>query len=295
MKSLRYSLLTVAAGLIALGAAQQARAVSVILEGNYLRVGVNDSGGLIDDGFDVGIDYAFNGDSAWTGFDFLKPGTPFEFYSLGYEGIWAAAGYYDGNPVSGTTTNTSAGSTLSTLTTGSFGALDLSQMLSFGQNSGVIDFSVTLTNNSSSTINNVVYARGLDPDQDVFAGGGYDTTNTIVNNNLVTGSAPITDWTIGIYSDSAYAHTPTVRYNWPYGNPYGLLTPVNDGYGDYAINMAWDIGSLGAGESATVAFQYRIAETQAGVVPENSSTLGLLAIALAGLMAVARRQSLLRR
>jgi len=47
-----------------------------ILQGNYLRVGVNDSGGLIDSNFIVGIDYDKNGTATPTGFDFLKPGNP---------------------------------------------------------------------------------------------------------------------------------------------------------------------------------------------------------------------------
>jgi len=115
----------------------------------------------------------------------------------------------------------------------------------------------------------VVYARGLDPDQDVYAGGGYVTKNTIASGNLVYGSAPITDWTIGIFSDSPYSHVPSIRADWS-SDPYSLLTPRNDGDGDYTINMVFDIGTLGAGQSANVDFQYRIAETGGGVstVPE---------------------------
>jgi len=115
----------------------------------------------------------------------------------------------------------------------------------------------------------VVYARGLDPDQDVYAGGLYNTNNTIASGDLVYASAPITDWTIGIYSNSSYDHVPTISYYWPFADPYSLLTPRDDGNGDYSINMAFDIGTLAPGASADIAFQYRIADTSGGVAVRN--------------------------
>jgi hypothetical protein len=113
----------------------------------------------------------------------------------------------------------------------------------------------------------------------------------------VIGSAPLTDWTIGIFTDSAIAHTPSVRRDWS-SDPYSLLLPVNDGYGDYTLNMAWNVGTLAAGSSATITFQYRIAETSGGVVtpppppgvPDATSTLGLLLLGLGGAAACHRRR-----
>lgn len=300
MKLTPKSLAVIAGSTLAL-ALQPLQASDVILNGKYLRVGVNDSGSLIDSAFTVGIDYDSTGTGTPTGFDFLKPGSPYEFFGVGYNGSSQTFGYHDGSYISfgGTTTDTSSGSTLSTLTTGSWGLLGISQTLSFGENSGFINFSVSLTNNSDAAINNVVYGRGLDPDQDVYAGGGYETTNTIVNGNLVTGSAPVTDWTIGIFSDSSYAHTPTISSSWPlpnFNDTYSLLTPRNDGYGDYSINIGWNIGTLAAGETAVVNFQYRVAETQGEVVtphnpsvPDATSTLAVLGVTLLGLAGIRRK------
>lgn len=42
---------------------------------------------------------------------------------------------------------------------------------------------VTLTNTTTSTMQNVYYGRGLDPDNDQTTGGGFPTTNTIVFQN----------------------------------------------------------------------------------------------------------------
>ncbi len=238
---------------------------SPVLTGNYLHVGVSESGGLIDDAFTVGIDFDKTGTSTWTTYDFLKPGTPFEFYSIGVDGDWKAAGYSTGNSFGASTTNTSAGAINSTLTTGTYGDITFTQLLSYARSAGAIDFQVQLTNASTTASHNVVYARGLDPDQDVYAGGGYETTNSVVNGDLVIASAPITDWTIGIFSDSTIPHVPTVDAPWNQ-NPYDLLIPHNDGYGDYTINMAWDVGALAPGAGATVTFQYRIAETSGEVI-----------------------------
>ena len=49
-----------------------AGAATFILEGNVLRVGVSNTGGLIDDGFTVGIDYDKDG-TTWTTYDFSNP------------------------------------------------------------------------------------------------------------------------------------------------------------------------------------------------------------------------------
>ncbi len=268
---------------------------NVVLEGNYLKVGVHTSGGIIDNAFNTGITYDETGTGTWTSLDFVKPGSPFEFYSVGFNGYYNSAGYSNGNNFGATTTNTSAGSTLSTHTTGSWSSIGLSQDMWFGENSGTINFSVTLTNIGTFAISDVVYARGLDPDQDSYVYGSSYTTNNIVNGNLVTGSGPYSDWTIGIFSDSLIPHTPSIRSDWSY-NPYGLLAPVNDGNGDYTINMAWNVGTLAAGQSSTITFQYRIAETQGEVVnppssvPDTGSTLGLITLSLAGLAAFSRRR-----
>ncbi len=287
------------AGLLALLLLPSARAGDQILTGNVLKVGISDGGSLIDSAFTVGIDQSPTQNGVFTGFDFLKPGTPFEFWSVGADGNSGTqgAGNYAYNAFGGTTTNTSAGSLLSTSTTGlHFNDISLSQLMSFGQNSGIIDFSVTLTNIGNAPLSNVVYARGLDPDQDVYAGGGYETTNTVVSGDLVTARAPVTDWTIGIYSNSSYAHTPTVQSSWA-TNPYTLLTPHNDGYGDYTINMGFDLGTLNVRESKTVTFQYRVAETHGEVehpgVPDSGSTLSLMGVAFAacaGFMRIRRRR-----
>ena len=261
-----------------------AQAETLIFNGNYLRVGVSESGGLIDDGFNVGIDFDKDGTGTFTGNDFLKPGTPFEFYSVGVNGQYLTAGYNNGNTLGATTVNTSAGSLFSATTTATYNGLAGTQVMSFDINDGVIKFNMSFTNITAETLLNVVYARGLDPDQDVYVGGGYETTNTYSSSNLVTATAPVSDWTIGISTDSALPHGPSISSDWE-TDPYALLIGMNDGYGDNTINMAWDLGDIAAGETVSFEFEYIIAKTLAEVttVPEPSSII-LLLCGFAGLV-----------
>ena len=291
----------VAVASLLLGPADEAVAGQIVA-GDYLRVGVDTSGGLIDDAFTVGIDYDITGTSTWTTWDFLKPGSPFEFYSIGIGGVWDNAGYTLGNPFGGVTTDTSSGAMNSTRTTGSAlsgtpPGLDFVQDLSYHDGDEIIAFMVTLTNTTNDPMYDVVYARGLDPDQDVYAGGGYETDNEIPGgawSDLVYASAPVTDWTIGIWSDSSYPHQPSVDAGWD-TNPYALLAYHHDGDFDYTINMAWDIGTLAPGASAAIEFEYRIGETRYevedpdGLVPEPA-TIGLLGCGVVGIALRLRRR-----
>lgn len=256
------------------------------MEGNYLKVGVGNSGGLIDDNFGVGIDYDKNGTSSWTTFDVLKPGTPFQFNAIGVNGQWASSGYSSGNNFSATTTDSSSGTLNATTTTGSYSDLNYTQYLYFDDNSGVIHFKVTLTNSTRSDLSNLAFATSFDPDQDVYAGGGYETTNTIGSDRVVA-YAPVTQWGVAIVGDG----TKSVSSSW-IENPYDLFVGMDDGNGDNTIAMAWGLGSLGAGQSWEINFDYALGTDSSGhtdPVPEPT-TIILFGTGLIGLAAASRRK-----
>jgi hypothetical protein len=75
-----------AAGLLAV-TAQQVRANDVILAGNYIELGLNKSGSVIDNNFTVGIKIDPTGTGNFSNpADFIERGTPYEYYSLSYDG-----------------------------------------------------------------------------------------------------------------------------------------------------------------------------------------------------------------
>jgi len=252
--------------LMLVATATTAMADSFVLEGNYLRVGVSESGGLIDDDFNAGIMFDPSGTKNFGIADYITPGSPFEFYSIGINGEWDTTGYEYGNTFGVTTINTSSGTTFSANSTGAFGALSITQNLWFDENSSVIHFLVTGTNTGESTLNNVVYARGLDPDQDYDPYGEYNTFNSIPASNRVRAVGPYSNWFIDI-EDQSGGGVPTVDEEWD-TDPYNLLVPHNDGDGDNTINMAWNAGDIEPGASVSAEFTYSV-----GVVPEPISLI----------------------
>jgi hypothetical protein len=262
-------------GLLALAAAAQAD--TFVLSGNILDVGVSNWGSLPDDYFTAGIVYK----PAWPGNDFLGNTVPFEYYSIGVGGVWGTTGWGLSNYFGTTSYNTSNPSFLSGLTaSGVFnlnGALLIYiQNIYFSPDSNRINFSADIINAGTVPATDVVYARGLNPQQDVGVGGGSATINSIPAANRVRAVGPLTNLYIDIV-DLTGGGVPTV--GWPAG-PYNLLNPQNLGDGDYTINMAWEIGTLDPGRSYEIDFYYEV-----GVVPVPPSIL-LLGTGILGLVGV---------
>ncbi|MGD0828632.1 MAG: hypothetical protein ABSA09_11185 [Desulfobaccales bacterium] len=295
LAKMKLPLLSVLAALVVLLlvglAPSPGNANTFILTGNYLDVGISNSGGLINDTpggpyyaatGSTGIRYAPAGNGIYTAVDFLTPGSPLEFYSIGVNGInLGSAGYWDGNTFGMNTTNVSTGSVQSSASFSFAGAstLLLIQTVHFLNNSKDISFTIEMQNLGGSTLNNIVYARGLDPDPDFIPYGNYSTNNSIAG-GVVTAVGPRTNYSIAIQNVGKIAGVPSIT-DWDQ-NPYDLLLPTNLGNGDYTIDMAWDIGTLLPGQSAEVDFQYNIN----GPVPLPPTVLllgsGLFSLAFLG-------------
>jgi len=265
------------------------------LTGPFLNVGVSNTGGLIDDNFVAGIQFDKTGSGSFGGAgDILKPGTPFEFFTMGINGVdmgptgymwngtsgWAAANpnyaisSYQSTPVLGFSSGTVGGLLITTTTT-----------LVSGQS---IKFDVNFVNFSGADMT-VQYARGLDPDQDVNLFGSFMTNNSI-GAGIVSAFGPNSLLSIAI-QDLTGGGVPTIQapgtsiYGWAVDLATLSVAQAAGNYGlsDSSINMYWDLGTIKDGSSKELTFQYNVSS-----VPLPPGLL-LFAPGLLGLMGIRKR------
>lgn len=272
---------------VTLFGAQSAMA-DVTVSGDYLKFGVGDNGSLIDFATFTGLQYDPTGMGNFTGApDFLTPGTPFAFFSLGIDGnVQTAGGGWANNPFSSVTGSmTNAGTTYVITSAGNYNGLNISQIITFDLNSSVIHTEVLLTNNSGGTLNNVVYGAGLDPDQDATCCTTY-TVNSIGGQGMgaaVTATGMYTGLSITMSNTSGWAAVASVS-DWD-TNPYNLSGPVVDyGNGDYTIALGYKFGDIANNQQVAIGYDYTVA-----AVPEPG-TYAMLLAGLGAVGAIARRR-----
>lgn len=271
----------------------QAAMADVTVTGNYVKFGVNDGGSLIDFGTFTGLQFDPTGTGNFSnGVDFLTPGTPFAFYSLGVNGSFSTAGGGSpANPFSSVTGSYDAGNNTFAITSGGmYRGLEIEQVVSLNLNSNVLHTSVVLTNRSGGSLANIVYGVGLDPDQDYNPHGTYHTANTILaqgSDAAVRAVGPVSGTAITLRNTSGWAATnASIQSPWNV-DPYALATQLrDDGFGDHAIALGYQIGPMAAGEQFALGYDYVLTSP----IPEPASYLMLMAgMGLLGLAARRRR------
>ena len=129
------------------------------------------------DGFDTGEDLRI---------DFFLPGTPEERWSIGWdskaEGSFSAL--VDGRNIGNLSDTSLANTSTATQLSGTFDSTvnntaEVSQVHSFDPTKQFFKTSVTITNVDTSAIDDVLFMRSFDPDNTVYKGGSYSTTNKI--------------------------------------------------------------------------------------------------------------------
>jgi len=287
----RFNKITLAVACLVAGAPAFATPASI--QNGYVLAGVSDYGTLGSDGTtSPGILFDPTGKGNYGINDFLTPGDPFEgFYVTSSAG--SAGANNDGNRGFGFNSPTALSPTSATWSgsSGAYGITNTYTLTTAGGRSEIAIHTV-LTNTSGSDITNLEFLRTLDPDPDVNAYGSYFTNNTVVNSSTACGSGPKSGQTICIDADSSIAHNAGVSAAWSQ-NPADYLAGLNDGDGDYAIGLAFDIGNLAAGQSVSLDYDYAAGASISVVTPSvpepQNVALMLAGLGLMGVVARRRR------
>lgn len=245
-----------------------AQAAPVTISDNWVRAGVSDYGTLGSNGStSPGILFDKTGSSTYGIDDFLTPGQPFEgFYIASEQGDWwsnNALGSTFGsfNPVS---INAQEAKVSATSTDGLVTVEHSYKVNRVGTRSEIL-IHTTLTNNSDAELTGLQFLRTLDPDPDVNTYGVYDTTNTVPSATRACAEGAATGQTVCIdnHGTSGYTMKAGVSMFWT-EVPADYLGGLNDGDGDHAIGLAFDLGTLAADASIQLDYRYIFSENLSG-------------------------------
>lgn len=254
-----------------------ASATSIVMESGYVKAGVSDDGTFGVGGTTTpGILYDENGTGNYGVDDYLTPGTPFEFFTLQITGDTNVT-YTNNNSKSSPDMNTSISGDMHTVTAVSStpdGLLELTQTYTLDDGSKIIQVDASVENISATTIKNAKFSRGLDPDVDVVTYGSYDTNNTRGYDGSAEGLPvfPATDVVIaeGISTKKVISllYTGKLPHNTNVDRSWGVIPSVilegkNDGFGDYTINVAMDLGKMEPGDIVEFRYGYVLGDNLA--------------------------------
>jgi hypothetical protein len=312
----------------ALGLAAAASATPVTLTGKYVQVGVSDYGTFGSNGnVDPGILVDPTGKGAFNpgGIpnDVLTPGTPHDGFAISSTQTGFRVNDNSGVSAFGTSSPTlltgaaKLGYDNAASWSGTYSGVSVTNSYYFSAGSTKILILSTIANNTDSDLTNLYFGRSEDPDPDVNRYGSFTSINTFgdkftAGTDLVTGSGPSTGLTIGILNGGNYKSNteisfgccsnddPSLVFNGT-GSGYSpanifSITGQNSTDSDNGLQMAWSIGTLRAGQSAVVNYDYVFGADQStvtapapGGVPEPA-TWALMLVGIGGIGAAMRNR-----
>jgi hypothetical protein len=220
----------------------------LVLAGSKMTLGIASDGSFITGG--AGIQFLDN--------EFVIPGSPVAGFTIGQDGVnftnKEALGYTE-IPV--TLEDLSSGTFRGVRIVGTVGSgLQLERVIAFSHNDEFATIATRLTNVSGATISNVAWLENLDPDQGYPLIGDFSTFNDVVlGGQFVRADAQVPDFpgglTIGM--GSADARRVVSAQGFDNRDPFEIInfpSDPNGAFEDIGINLAFNFGTLGAGQSA---------------------------------------------
>ena len=241
---------------------------SYVVDTGFVKFTVNGqgSGALGNGGSSPGLMYDPSGNSNFGVEDYISPGIPFEGYS-----VVAGANTIKG---SNETSVTSPATKIWRVdpTTNEYVVLRGAQSTGFvtlqymaKQGESVIRMKMSYTNTTGSN-QTVSMMRGLDPDVDVKSHNAYSSINTlgapgIPTSDLVNSIGTFSGKALSLYiPGNGYTHKAAIISSWPDYDPSHILAggaasdPVHPN--DWAIEGAWNIGTVANGQTVSVDAYY---------------------------------------
>ena len=227
----------------------------LILSGDELILGINADGSL------VASNPSLVG-ARLLGNEFLTPGTPQASFTLAADGT----NYQNNSPADDSPeivmvlTDLSAGGQLHAQAAGQAGGVSIDRHIFFDAPDRYAVVEVTLTNTTGGAVSGIAWLENLDPDQAFPFDGSFSTSNDVVYGGGYADAAAFLaafpdGLTIGIGSADPRAVASTEGID--VRDPFAVIDSPLDGEGvagDVAINLAFDVGSLGAGASTTLTY-----------------------------------------
>lgn len=300
MKHMKFAI-----GFIAISVAIPASA-SVVLEGDYVRVGVSDRGTLGSNGsISPGLIHDPSGTATFDpATDYITPGNPHEGFSVNSTQTGFIGNDNNGSmtafaTISGPTILTGAsalGFNNAATWTGANAFLNIVNSYFFNDGDEIINVTTTIT--ALQNITNLAFARSVDPDS-----GGFDSLNQRGNslygtNDFIGSASAANGRTLALvnFNGDVFEHNTSISSSCCSNiNPYTVLAgSANNTTGDNGLNLAYRIGNLAAGSSATIKYAYAVGtkiETvgAVGAVPEPATWMMML-LGMAGIGFSMRRK-----
>lgn len=251
-------------------------AAPLVLEGNYVKIGVNDAGTVGSGGnTSPGILYDSTGTATFNpSYDYLTPGSPFEGWTV--KGIdtdgTTVLFNYGNNNASYASVNVITGTLVSydgvsyrgltfdnrAVWSGSVTEFDIEHDYRFNDNQQFVDINTRLE--FKMNVPTLYFGRFTDPDARAAAGDSSQTLNVrgyaggVPATNVVLSEALASKYALGLFTAATNSNT-GISAGWT-TDPIDYYNGVDDGDGDYTIGVGFMFSGINTGDIVNIQYAY---------------------------------------